>query len=45
MYVRAYKKVSVGHDLIFNLSKKDIESFYFLKPKSEVAKEVRSIAH
>lgn len=44
-YVRAFKKVSLGHDLIFNLNKNDAEKFYLLKDKSDYIKEIRSITH
>ncbi|EAR83013.2 F-box protein (macronuclear) [Tetrahymena thermophila SB210] len=44
-YVRAYKKVSLGHDLIFCLNQNDAEKFYLLKDKSEYIKEIRSITH
>ncbi|KAL4466711.1 hypothetical protein ABPG72_009517 [Tetrahymena utriculariae] len=44
-YVRAYKKVSLGHDLIFSLNQNDAEKFYLLKDKSEYIKEIRSITH
>ncbi|KAL4427101.1 hypothetical protein ABPG74_004511 [Tetrahymena malaccensis] len=44
-YVRAYKKVSLGHDLIFCLNQNDSEKFYLLKDKSEYIKEIRSITH